>query len=220
MEPSDIWLERINISDVILRLELDEKRYLLHELRIQNDKELEEKQNLDSKATNISNFSITFAVLLFGFGSFLLEKLRKSDSSTFGFMELLLISGVIFSIICLIASVMAYRVRSYRYTMSYENFFLTEDSPTQPDQWKNHLNENEIASWISDFSGDDSQEKYEDFMIKEHVVALRNNTIINNYKANWIRKAQILFIVAVCFIPVILLSIWVGFIMGLIRIAS
>jgi hypothetical protein len=115
---------------------------------------------------------------------------------------------------------MAYRVRSYRYPMSYENFFLTEDLPTESDKWKNHLNENEIASWISDFSGDDSQEKYEDFMIKEHVVALRKNTIANDYKADWIRKAQILFIVAACFIPVILLSIWVGFIMGLIRIAS
>jgi hypothetical protein len=85
---------------------------------------------------------------------------------------------------------MAYRVRSYRYPMSYENFFLTEDLPTESDKWKNHLNENEIASWISDFSGDDSQEKYEDFMIKEHVVALRKNTIANDYKADWIEKLK------------------------------
>jgi hypothetical protein len=52
---------------------------LINELRLENNKEVDEKKTLDSKASSIATYSVTFTVLLFGFGSFLLEKIETTN---------------------------------------------------------------------------------------------------------------------------------------------
>lgn len=188
-----------------------EKRFLLHELRLQHDKELDEKKNLDSKSSNIANYAVTFTVLLFGFGFFLLEKIETQDGTLFASITILLIAGVISSIICVVLSVRAFRLQDYWYVMSDVYFFSDSKLPEDRRKWQEHLNNKEIRAWIDDFP---KQEDYEDFMIKEHLVAIRNNRLDNDNKANWIESAQLFFVSAVCVIPPILLLVMTGALLG------
>jgi hypothetical protein len=188
-----------------------EKRYLLHELRLQNNIELDEKKSLDNKSSNIANYSVTFTVLLFGFGSFLLEKIETSLELMFASIATLLIGGVLLSIICVVLSVRAFRLQDYRYVMSDSNFFNDELPPKDIQKWHEHFDTKEIQAWIDDFP---NQEDYEDFMIKEYLIALRNNRLANDDKASWIERAQIFFILAICVIPFILLIVLSGVLSG------
>jgi hypothetical protein len=194
---------------------LDESRYLLHELRLENNKEMDEKKNLDSKASNIATYSVTFTVLLFGFGSFLLEKIETTDRLLFASMTSLVIIGVVLSIVCVVCSVYAFRLRDYRNVMSYKQFFKCSQLPDDMDKWKDYLDYEEIKAWINDFA---EKHDYEDFMIKEHLVALRNNRIINDDKAIWIQRAQLFFIFAVSVIPLILLLLLSAVLAGILTI--
>lgn len=194
---------------------MDEKRYLLHELRLQHDKELDEKRNLDSKSSSLAGYSVTFNVLLFGFGAFLLEKIETTDKLFSGSMTSLLIMGVVLAIMCVIFSVHALRLRDYRYVVLDMKFFLKQDLPDDIEKWQEYLDNKEIQSWITDFP---NQEDYEDFMIKEHLVALRNNRLSNDNKAKWIRHAHPFFISAVCTIPAILVLVLMGVLIGTLTI--
>jgi hypothetical protein len=83
------------------------------------------------------------------------------------------------------------------------------------DKWKDYLDYEEIKAWINDFA---EKHDYEDFMIKEHLVALRNNRIINDDKAIWIQRAQLFFIFAVSVIPLILLLLLSAVLAGILTI--
>jgi hypothetical protein len=194
---------------------VQEKRYLLHELRLEHDKELDEKRNLDSKSSTLAGYSVTFNVLLFGFGAFLLEKIETTDKLVSGFTTSLLIIGVVLAIICVIFAVHALRLRDYRYVILDFNFFPETKLPDDREKWHEYLNNEEIQSWIKDFP---KQEDYEDFMIKQHLVALRNNRLSNDDKAKWIRYAHPFFISAVCIIPAILVLVLMGVLMGTLTI--
>jgi hypothetical protein len=91
--------------------------------------------------------------------------------------------------------------------MSYKPFFKESDLSDELDKWYDYLDDGEIKSWVDEFT---QKEDYEDFMIKEHLVTLRNNRIINDDKASWIQRGQLLFILAVSVIPVVLLLVLAG----------
>ena len=191
------------------------ERYLLNELRLQNNAELDEKRSLDSKSSNIAGYSVTFTVLLFGFGSFLLEKIETTNQVLFASITMLLIIGIFLSIFCVICSVRAFRLQEYRYVLTETKFFLENSLPADSKEWQKHLNTREIKSWIDDFP---KQEDYEDFMIREHLVTLRYNVLANNNKATWIERAQILFISAICVTPTILLVVLAGFLLEMLKV--
>ena len=107
--------------------------------------------------------------------------------------------------------------------MRDKNFF-TKDSPSDIDEWlktldspewQKYLNTAEIQAWIDDFQ---NQTDYEDFMIKEHLAALRSNSLANDNKAKWIRFGQLFFVLAVSVIPVILLALLIGFSSGILKV--
>jgi hypothetical protein len=156
---------------------MEEKRPLLHELKLQNDIELDEKRNLDTKASNITNYSVTFTVLFFGVGTFLIEKIETEIIEVFAVLISLLLLGVILSILCVIFSIIAFRLREYRYVMSYDKFFTQENLPHDKEKWYDYFNKSEINAWIDDF---EDPVKYEDFMIEEHLLMLKRNTTIND----------------------------------------
>ena len=194
----------------------EEKRYLLHELRLQNDREYDEKKNLDSKSSNIASYSVTFTVLLFGFGSFLLDKIETNNNLLFASITTILITSLIISIVSIIFSVFAFRLRDYWYAIAKDSFFRDPKAlPKDSEQWDKHIDDKEIAGWITDFS---KREDYEDFMIEQLVVGVRVNSLNNDSKAGWINRAQLVFVFAVCMIPIILLVILAGVLAGIVSI--
>ena len=188
---------------------MEESRFLLHELRLQNALELDEKKNLDTKASNITGYSVTFTVLFFGVGTFVLEKIKTQQNEVIIALTSLLLVGIVLAILCVICSVVSFRIREYRFVLSHDNFFNIETLPTNKKEWYDFFDENEIENWICDFN---TKEDYEDFMIKEHLIALSRNSKTNDLKAKWIRKAHFVFILAVCMIPsmLVLILIWGG----------
>jgi hypothetical protein len=193
----------------------EEKRYLLHELRLQNDKEFDEKKNLDSKSSNIASYSVTFTVLLFGFGSFLLDKIETTNSMLFALLTIILVVSIILAIIAVVFSVRAFRLRDYWYVMIHIGFFREAKLPNDTQKWYDYLDTKEIESWIKDFP---RREDYEDFMVREHLVALRANSLNNDNKDAWNNKAQLIFVLAVCMIPLILLVVLTGVLVGVLSI--
>jgi hypothetical protein len=109
----------------------------------------------------------------------------------------------------------AFRLRDYRYVILDVKFFVKQDLPDDREKWYDYLDSKEIQTWVKDFP---KQVDYEDFMINEHLVALRNNRLSNDSKATLIRYAHPFFISAVCIIPVILVLILVGALIGALTI--
>jgi hypothetical protein len=194
----------------------EEKRYLLFELRLQNEKEYDEKKNLDSKSSNIASYSVTFTVLLFGFGSFLLDKIETDNNLLFASITTILIASLIISIVSIIFSVCAFRLRDYWYAIANDSFFrnpsqLSKDS----EEWDEYIDIEEIDKWKTEFQ---KRESYEDYMIDQLVVGVRINSLNNDNKAAWINRAQLVFVFAVCMIPLILLVILAGVLAGTLSI--
>lgn len=205
----------VKYKHVLCQWMSDDKRYLLHELRLQNDREHDVKKNLDSKSSNIASYSVTFTVLLFGFGSFLLDKIETSNSLLLISITTILIVSLVLSIISLIFSVRAFHLRDYWYVMSHGSFFRDTELPKDSKKWYEYIDNKEITAWITDFP---KREDYEDFMIKEHLVGLRVNSLNNNNKADWINKAHLVFVFAVCMVPLILLIILAGVLLRILSI--
>jgi hypothetical protein len=101
-------------------------RWLLQELRLQYEKELELRSNLDGKANNVITVSGTIAGFLLVFGTFLLGGL-VSNSGLSGYATGSLIGGIGTAIGAILSSIISSLLRKYLYALADVSDLIDED---------------------------------------------------------------------------------------------
>jgi hypothetical protein len=166
---------------------MDSEDLFLQELKDQYDRQFEIKRDLETKANNVMTISGTVGTLLFGFGTFLVDKLGpRYDFITA--ISVVLIVGVAANIVAIAMSARAFGIRQYRFAVDPTGFFNAGG-----------LNENEI----NDYRNMSKTDFYETF-IWDYLKCIKHNFRINCDKASLIVPSQWFFIVSVIMIPIII----------------
>jgi preprotein translocase subunit SecY len=161
---------------------------LLEEVKQQYNNEFARKGTLETKANNTITIAGTIATLLFGFGTFLVDKL----STKYGLISpisILLLAAVVSIIISIVFSVWASRTQKYRYAISPVYFY--NDST-------NSFNDDNINRF-KNFQ----DEVFCSKMINNYLRCIGKNHQINSSNAKKLRKSQIFFVIGMLPIPVI-----------------
>lgn len=161
----------------------------LKEAKDQYSLELDRKKTLEGKANNITTISGTVAVLLFGLGQFLIDKLANLHYAFLPGIIFFLLLGSSLSVVAILLSLYGFRVSDYYYVIAGES--VQEPSI--------------VAKNFASFKG-----KKNDWT-KQYVENTRKNAEINNKKAAIIKGSELCFSSSVITIPIVLLILLVSY---------
>jgi hypothetical protein len=159
---------------------------LLEEVKQQYNNEFARKGTLETKANNMITIAGTIATLLFGFGTFLIDKL----GSKYGLIlpiSLALAVGIVLIIISMIFSIWVSRIQRYKYVITPLYFYSAEG-----------FNEAKINRFIHF-----QEEEFCSVMIKNYLRCNERNFRINSSNAKTLKYSQICFLFGLISIPVI-----------------
>jgi hypothetical protein len=165
------------------------KDLFLEELRRQYDTQLELKNSIESKSSYLITVCGIIIPLIFGFGSFLIERIDKTYYYL-PLLETLLFLALSLNMAAIIYLVQALRIKRYRYSFLGNNFF-DKDGNFREEQLNKYKDDNNIT-------------KFQNVMIKEYLLCIRNNHYLNEEKTNKIKMGQYLFEIGVGIVPVLL----------------
>ncbi len=161
----------------------------LDELRIQFDRLLKTKSNLDSKATGMITMSGLVSTLLMGFGTLLLRSI-KPDFQYFNCIFWVLLGGISLMIITIILSVLAYKSRDQWYPLGSDKFYKN-----------NNYEKDDIDSYRK------KDEFYNLRMIKDYIFSINDAEKIIDNKGSWIKRSQWAFLIGIGSIPFIIVLV-------------
>jgi len=164
-------------------------KLFLQELKDQYQKEFELKDALEGKANNLLTISGLVATLLFGFGSFLIDKL----GSTYEFLipvTILLIMGIVGNVVSIFWSVLAFKIRPYKYSMPYDHFFNKDGS----------FNEKHVE----EYRDEKDVEVFTNTLVDTYLTCNRHNRLQNASKAFKIKIAQWFFFGSIIIVPIVI----------------
>jgi hypothetical protein len=172
--------------------------HFLQELRMQYNNELDLRKNLDNKASSTIATSGTVTSLLFGFGTFILSRL-KPDYTLIDYAIISLIVAILINIGSVILSILAFRLQKYKYAMTPERFFQTANYTEEEIEEGKNFNNKEINDFqtkpITEFQHD---------MILDYLECNIYNAKKNYSKAKWAILSQRIFLFSLVIIPIIL----------------
>ena len=163
--------------------------FFLEELRRQYDTQFDLKNSLESKSSYLITVCGIIIPLLFGFGSFLIERIDKSYYYLLP-LEILIFLAISLNLAAIIFLVQAFRIKQYRYSFLGNNFF-NKNGTFNADQLTKYQDNKNITN-------------FQTLMIKEYLLCINENHFRNEEKAGKIRIGQWLFTFGVGFVPVIL----------------
>jgi hypothetical protein len=167
--------------------EVDVNELFVSELRAQYNMEFDNKKNLETKASSIISISGTVAALLFGFGTFLINKVSPSYDFFMYILALLMIS--ISSItISIILSIFASRIHEYYVAADHKQFYKGKEF--DEDKWEKYC-----------YS---SKNKFNRTIAKNYFKCIQHNANKNETKARYIQLAQIGFFCGLAVLPFLL----------------
>lgn len=157
------------------------------ELKMQYNIELDNKKNLETKANGIISISGTVAALLFGFGTFLINKLGPSYDY-FSFVVIMLMLSISSVVVSIVLSIAASRIQEYYVAMDHTPFYQN----------------NEIKIEVLQQFCDANKNTFNHHMAKTYLTCIEHNAHINEKKATYILISQIIFFCGVVLLPILL----------------
>ena len=142
---------------------------------------------LDGKANNMITISSAVGTLLFGFGTFFIDKLHVSHIYSV-IISAILITGILLNIFSMITCVTASRIQKYSYATNIDAFFTKKESSLYVNEYVETYNANKITKFK-----EISEERYYDVMIKNFFECIKNNRLLNDSKAHKIKTSQTIF---------------------------
>lgn len=158
---------------------------LLQELNQQFARELNVKSILDSKASGIITMAGAVTTLFMGFGIFLLRDISPSIPLLFYLGVVFLMAEILITINAIRFAVNSYRLREFTYPIMHMAFFKGEIIDPEA---------------VEEFTNAEKAE-FQDHMIEEYLTSLRANNQSNAEKAELIKTAQQLYLLALSMIP-------------------
>ena len=152
------------------------------------EREFDLKNSLENKSNSLITVSGIIIPLLFGFGTFLIEK-SSINYPLIDVIKYMLISILVLNIMTIILSIWASKIRNYKYPFLHSKFF-DDDCCIQD-------------SVIKKYSDSDA-DQFSDMLIKEYLKCNKYNYGVNDKKAKYIRAGQIIFIVSLGVIPILI----------------
>jgi hypothetical protein len=168
---------------------------LYKELQREYDKTFELKDSLDGKANNMITISSAVATLLFGFGTFLVDRLA-SISQNITIIIGLLAAGIILNIASMMLCIWVSKISLYTYAIGQKVFSSNNT---------NEFNTDELDNWKSL-----ECDEFQDAMIESYLNAIRKNDIKNFNKAHKVKVSQFLFIFGIFTIPSLAIILGAG----------
>jgi hypothetical protein len=161
----------------------------LQELKEQYEKEFEIKDDLESKGNNLLTISGVVATLLFGFGSFMVDKFDATYDMLTP-VTILLIIGIVGNIISIFWSVISFKISLYKYVMPYDYFFNRDGSANEE-----HLIE---------YRDGDDLDVFTNTLVDTYLKCNRHNGLQNKDKAVKVDLAQWFFFGSILIIPIVI----------------
>jgi hypothetical protein len=161
----------------------------LRELKDEYDELIEDKQSLNQKSTLLITTAGLFIPLLFGFNTFLIEKIDKSYELII-LIELLLASIFFINIISIYLSSKAFLEGRYRIPFHHSTFY-TEDGEFNKESIELFKNAKE--------------DEFNDTMIHSYLRCNKENFKVNERRGKKILVSQYLFLLSLVFVFLIVL---------------
>jgi len=159
----------------------------LQELKEQYEKEFEITDALEGKASNLLTVAGLVATLLFGFGSFMVDKF-DSTYVMITPVTILLIIGIVGNVTSIFWSVMVFKIRDYQVAMHPKHFF---------DQQGN-INEQKVEV----YRDEQDENVVTDTLIDTYLKCIRINSLRNEEKAGKIKYAFWSFLGSIITAPI------------------
>jgi hypothetical protein len=157
----------------------------LEEIKLQFAREIDVKERLDNKASNLITMAAAVTTLFMGFGAFLLKELEISNIVILGSGLTFLILEVIITIAGIWRAITAYGLKRYKYPIVVEPFR----------NLKGELDDEEIRPFRTA-----TKEEFQLHMINEYLDSMNTNFELNKKKAGLIKQAHILYLIALIMI--------------------
>lgn len=149
------------------------EKYFLNELRLQLERVIDLRKNVDSKTNNMITISGSIATLNIAIGTFLISRIQ--DYNLFYFGSILILGvGIILSVVGMWKFLSSYNLRDYHYPIGYDFFFKKDIYQKQRVEQVRNLPENE----------------FNDRVFKGYLDSIKNDKEINLIKSNKLRKGQ------------------------------
>ena len=195
-----------------MQRETENSNGFLDELKSQFERDMEVRNNLDSKSTHLITMSSTIVTILVSIGTFLVSKIGVNPIiepiypfayPLIFYVSLLILGlGIILSTFCILYLTKSYAIRKYRYPMGHEVFF------------KGDKYQQELADKFRNYSS----ETFNKHIVKEYLESIKNNSETISHKAGMIKKGQKFLNPAIGSIAVLLVFILLTFGMNLIKV--
>jgi hypothetical protein len=165
------------------------------ELRLQFQREIDLRVNLDSKVNNLITMSASIITALIALGTLLVIKIDPK-AEIFGASISIFIVGIVFASLAILFFIKSYSIRKYRYPMGHEAFF---------DKSGNYLKDTVHKFIIS------PKEKFSEHMVKEYILSIKNFAERNGDKAAAIRNGQVMLLLSALSVASLLTFILISF---------
>ena len=173
----------------------------LQELKAAYNDVLDQRKNLDSKASSVIATSSTISSLLFGFGAFILTKIDPAYSLLLP-ASVTLIFAVVVNIASVFFSLRAFKTEGYYYVMTHDIFFQKQQN-TKMDVKNESFNEDVIEQFKKA-----SSIEFEDLMIHDYLKCNLFNTKHNASKVKKLTVAQTLLLIGILLVPLLLVILF------------
>lgn len=165
------------------------------EMKEHYNNQFEIKNTLESKANNMVTISGTVATLLFGFGTFLLDKLVALKYPLIAPIRAVLAIGIIANIISIVLSLRSSRTQTWSLTVNYGDFFH--------DDGKGDFDQSAVDEYAYM-----TDEEYQTEMTELYFDCIRDNVATNNKKGSYIEYSQALFLGGILTVPLVILIVF------------
>jgi len=150
------------------------------ELKSQFERQMDTKQRLDTKATDVMRISATIATLLVAISIFMFGQLQNYDYLT---VALILFGvGFVSFIYSIIGAVLAHVTRDYTYPMGHQVFFDEN---------------NELDNNVVNLFRESTDDQFYERMIEEYLFCIRANSIENSFKSRFINQSHRFFLLGI-----------------------
>jgi hypothetical protein len=164
--------------------ETEDSNGFLNELKSQFDRDIDIRNSLESKSTQLITMSSTIVTILVSIGAFLISKISANPDlqntyplvypSIFLVSLGILVSGIVLATICIYFLTKSAAIRKYKYPMGHENFFENDNyDEKEADKFRKY-----------------PTEVFNKHMVKEYLQSIKTNSESISEKSGLIKKGQ------------------------------
>lgn len=153
----------------------------LEELKVQLERHLDARHNIDKKAYNMIAISGTIATLLSGFG-LALNRIIDPKSFVFSILLLFILIGICCMLVTIIFSLRSYTIRNQTNPIVHNPFYN--------DNGKGTYNDTVVKEYVDNIS----EEQFDLTFIESYLDSIRSASDAIEHKSTWLVRSQWVFL--------------------------